>query len=488
MAERATVIHNGHSYVVDLARFFDYSSQARQLWGEAAPRSLQASDQLDEFSFSLLIEACNSPQVTLTPKKVIPFLNASIVWSAPIFVEKSINYLIAEPDPNLITTALQLSASAGYPFHPLEKYVAGQIASYISKPAFAHLPAFLLMRILTWYSPVVPKTPDFVAFVVNALKHSGVSATFLLDFVSIQKIPPSDLSFLLSKRLIDLDFVGPKLVRECPDYGHQSAAKSAIANGRSEVTRLRTDYDSAKKRLAALQRQQKDAIARQKAAEEDQEDVDIEADSVSTQLESVKRHKEVALKGLDALKVERGKLEQQRESLRKQLEAAKQKQQAAAEALEMKKNRPPVTLAQKVIVANYRVSDFLAKIDTVDADLEIAPTELLVKELTDDENSRTVFLAYLWRNVALKDPAACCAYGTLLAMTDLLSDDLAAKLLIYAAEHGEPAAQFNIGVMARRGRGVRKSPEFVAESIVGAANVGYPKALEVVSKVCREVK
>jgi TPR repeat protein len=288
--------------------------------------------------------------------------------------------------------------------------------------------------------------------------------------------------------LIDLDFVGPKLLKEFPDHSRQSAAKSAIANGHAEINRLRSTQEDAKKRFATLQKQHRDLVARQKAAEDDQEEVETEIESLSGQLKSIQAQRENTAKLLEAIKAEKTKLEQQKESARQQLEAAKEKQKAVVEAREMKKNRPPVVVEKPVLVAKYRAGDFLAKLDVVDGELQIVPTELLTAELNDDENARTVFLAYLWRNVALKDPGACCAYGTLLALGDELSDDLAARLLLYAAEHGEPAAQFNIGVMARRGRGVRKNAQFVAESIVAAANAGYPRAVEVVKKVCAEVK
>jgi hypothetical protein len=125
---------------------------------------------LDEEAFSILVNAMNTPTFMPTSSTVLPLLEASLVWSAPIFIDASLAFLTSTMDRPLVIAAVQLSASADVTFEGLESAVASALADFVRDTEFAALPVYLLSRILTWYDAPLP---PLAGFVVNAFRASG---------------------------------------------------------------------------------------------------------------------------------------------------------------------------------------------------------------------------------------------------------------------------------------------------------------------------
>jgi predicted nuclease with TOPRIM domain len=479
MRKTATVVHNGTPYSVNIPRFVECCAHAAHLFADNPRLPVPVTDLLDEPQFSVLVTAVNTPNYSPSSATVLSLLKSALVWSSPTFVNLSLNSLLSIADISLIISAIQISHPAGVTFELLEQYSADNLLRFVAVPAFAALPVSVLLRILSWYGAVIPRSPHFVRFVLNSFKSNGIMANFLLEYIHLGDIPASELSHFL--RVVDVDIVRDRLIREIPKLKTRDRTKKKrnVAGLRGNLGRLRSDLEALKKRLHAGRQKLGRSEARRKALEDKVGKTDAVYRELTVAIDEMRRKRESLREAVKARKAEKERLVQECEAAQAELEAAKRE----VERRELERSKESVIKQKVRPLRQYKPEELVAGLQAVDSDFVVALPEMLKEELEKTGDGRCAFLEYLWREVEMKDVEASSCYGALLAVTDELCADLAITILKIAARMGNADALWNLAVLVRKGRGIYGDDDVVAELIAQAANEGQPMAMNVAQKI-----
>ena len=481
-----SIIHNGTPYDVDLNIFLSLSPIALDLFHQNRSIPMIITDCLEENEFKSLINAINNNiYSTLNSGGAIPLLKSSVTYKIQDFVEKICSFLIRTGNDKEILIAF-FSLIQYYSFSVfLDQYITLNFVKFCQFNEFNKVPAYVLYRLLTMYNIPTPKGQIFTNFIINYIKTNGKIASQLLGFVNFREVSIDDLQAIIENDLIDFDVIGNKVLRELTNVIQSTENSFTTKNSSNAIEQLENNLKNSKN-------------------DYDQELIaidELENEFQKLQLEIIKLEGsfKTASKQLENAKTRRIALEKEKMDLELKLNTEEEDQILHFEE-EEEKNDPESesVTAQEIHLwcpksplhppsVPFKEETYLKNINKADEYMKPAPNEVVKQAeqiIGESQNSRDILMNFLYHSaIEMKQPEMCSALANIL-MNDPACDDFTLSLLTFAAEKNIPDALFNLGVMARLGRGLVQDDEMAAKNIVASANLGFEQAINAVKAAC----
>ena len=530
-------------YYINLQRLLDFSVYAKINIKEDGCFPVKLKDKLDELSFSIFVQYINDPNCEITPYSVIPLLKASLIYGCSIILENLQNYLISQPLFDLDIQVLVFAENYGLILEKFESYIADNISIFVNNPNFTSLSPLAIYRICSWYNQDFPNINELISFFLKMVSIYGPSATLLFLLIDFSLLNFDTLLRIRNYPGIDSDIIAPLIYKNLQKADEDllmkqksiSSKTNQIASSNNEKERLSKQLEQTEQRSRILKQRYTELQSKREQFYQEISEHSAKCDELKKEIEAIKgktaeyknekaklqqekkkikreteecneaistlkqqmidielqkqaeiQAAEVTRKAEEARKAaeEKKKLDEERRQKEEEEKLRKQQEQKEEQAPQKTEVREPF---KKPILVPLSFNEQELKklfLNKKDLKMKVVPTPELQYSLDTEDVNRACELEYMWRGVENCDPPSLSNYGTLLYLTDPSATDLAASLILSAAEKKDPYAQYNAAALIMNNI-ICGMPETAAQFIVDAAKQGEPNAGQIVKSLVK---